>query len=60
MKTANFQDLSNQDITVQFSGGGDLRVYIKGEQDKTMCLHMNNYQANILINALKDLMEFAE
>lgn len=61
MNSIIFQDLSHQEIQVQISGGGDYRIYVTStipEKSgfKSMCLLLNKAQANILINALKDLM----
>ncbi len=59
MKTIKFQDSSNQFITVQFSGGGDIRVYISPNEEETgICMLLNDYQANILINAVQELIHY--
>lgn len=61
MKTIKFQDSSNQEICVQFSGGGDIRVYINEIDDPTKtkaCMLLNDYQANILVNAIQELVHF--
>jgi hypothetical protein len=60
MKFTTFQDMYNQEITVQFSGSGDYRIYLKRPDDdpnKPTCILMNKHQAKILINAIADLMD---
>lgn len=62
MKITSFQDISNNNISVQYSSNGDIRVYVKEDKDtmKTeneVCLHLNKYQAHILIGAIADLLE---
>lgn len=57
MKIVHFEDLSRNNIQVSMSSGGNYRVYTNYKDDKAPCLHLTEHQANILISALKDLME---
>ncbi len=56
MKKILFQDMHEKEIQVSLSSAGDYRVYY-GKEDNDPCLLLNEHQANILINALRDLME---
>lgn len=56
MKVIKFEDMDGQVIQVSLSGGGDYRVYYKADQEGSPCMLLNKHQANILINALQDLM----
>lgn len=60
MKTTKFQDLSNNQIQVSLSGGGDYRVYCMDGEDIKSCLLLNKPQALILINAIQDLIDSEE
>lgn len=64
MKTCEFKDLDRNEIRVQFSGGGNIRVYVKArgevESEKTTCLHLTHTQARILCLAIEDLLEVAD
>lgn len=56
MKAIIFEDMGGKKVQVSLSGGGDYRVYYDADSDNTPCLLLNKNQANILINALQDLM----
>jgi hypothetical protein len=73
MKVIEFSDVDGQKIVVQHSSLATqdaYRIYVSGEdiieqEDKLgnkipVCLHINRNQAEILINALKDLIEDSE
>lgn len=64
MKATQFQDSGGNEIQVSLSGGGDIRVYVKSPYDPKEssghCMLLTNAQANILINAIKDLAEGIE
>lgn len=57
MKKTTFQDMSGHEIQISFSGGGDYRIYYDADKENSPCLLLNKNQANVLINALQDLME---
>lgn len=63
MKSVQFQDLDNQNITVQLSSLASQEAYrIYVDEGKTVtelqsCIHLNRFQVLILINALEDLMQ---
>lgn len=57
MKITSFRDFYGQEITISYSGGGDYIVAFPSEKDSSRSVVLNKYQANILINALKDFME---
>lgn len=50
-----FTDINGREVQVSMSAGGDYRIYYDKEVTSP-CLLLNKNQANILINALKDLM----
>ena len=56
MKVIKFQDMSGHEVQVSMSGGGDYRIYYDSDKQDSPCLLLNEYQANILINALRDLI----
>jgi plasmid maintenance system antidote protein VapI len=56
VKTVKFQDEQNYTIQVSLSSSGDYRVYFDVEKEGSPCLLLNKYQANILINALQELI----
>lgn len=58
MKKTIFQDSSNNNVQVSLSGGGDVRVFYNTDDENSPCLLLNEHQANILINAIQDLIEF--
>lgn len=57
MKTTTFQDMHGLNICVQYSSNGDIRIYIDEGEKEIECLLLNKNQANILISAIKDLMD---
>lgn len=62
MKTCEFQDMDAHKIRVQYSGGGDVRIYIerkaeKGADKVDCCLHLSPSQSCILVNAIEDLLD---
>lgn len=60
MKFLRFQDKSGNKIQLSISSDGDYRVYFDYESDTAPCLKLSDTQAIILINGLKDLMEFGD
>ncbi len=61
MKTFEFQDINQTKICVQYSGAGDIRVYITPLKAKdSKCIHMTPNQAQILICAIQDLLDARE
>lgn len=64
MKITEFKDLNGSHIRVQLSGSGNIRVYIKGhdqkEDDDLTCLHLTHTQAKILCLAIEDFLESSD
>lgn len=56
MKTVEFQDNSGNNLRVQYASDGDIRIYIQPERDDLPCIKLNKWQVNILISAIKDLL----
>lgn len=56
MKVTSFQDMHGKEVRIQFSSGGDIRIYYEAEKDNCPCILLSESQANILINAIKDLL----
>lgn len=57
MKIIQFEDTRRQQIQVSLACDGDTRIYVNADQEGCPCIKLNEYQANILINALKDFIE---
>ena len=71
MKTTEFQDCYNNHITLQYSSGGDIRIYFKDPEghhsfkDKmgnsiSPCILLDPYKCQIMISGLQDLLEGLE
>ena len=58
MKKILFQDMNDKKIQVSTSGCGNFRIYYDVDNECSPCLLLNEHQANILIESLKDLINY--
>lgn len=59
MNVVSFTDLDDQNINISRSSIATCdgyRIFINPDENTEACIHLSQYQASILINAIKDMM----
>lgn len=60
MRTYEFQDIDQQQVRVQYSGSGNIRIYLEKDNKESGHLHLTLRQAVILAEAMTELVEMGD
>lgn len=63
MKVTTFEDMNGLGLQLQYSREGDICIYVHIKPTESVpegnseCILLNKFQANMLINSIKDLLD---